>query len=319
MNTSQENKLSMYEATIEVMDNNSALVGTVAALVAAKSDMVNKTLEIRAANTVQQMTTKGKTMDKADRKEELADTAYAVAGSVQAYAAENNNNDLYMLVNFSRWTLRKADDEEIQQLCQLIHDQANAVVGDLADYGVDVAKLTALQDMINAWSSQSQAPRVAISERVAATLSLPELFAEADDIIKKRMDKLMEQFYQTEKTFYDTYKAARKIVNAGHGGSSDTPANAISISGNVADNSTSSPIVGATVTLIPSDGGDPIVTTTTDDGSYEMEFTDVPPATTFSATLEATAENFEPSSTPIEVEAGNSYEFNFALTPVVGP
>jgi len=318
MKTTQENKLSMYEATIEVLDNNSALIAPIAALVAAKSAAVTKTVAIRAANMVQQMTTKGKTMDKADRKDLLADTAYAIAGSVQAYAAENNNNDLYMLVNFSRTTLKKADDEEIQQMCQLIHDQANAIVLDLADYGVDAPKLAALQALIDAWSTQSQAPRVAISERVAATSSLPVLFAETDDILKKRVDKLMEQFYLTEKTFYDTYKAARKIVNAGHGGSSDTPADAIIISGTVSSAATEEPIE-ATITLTPNVGGDPIETITDENGVFEMEFTDVETGTTLGGNLEAAADGFEPSSMPIEVEAGNSYVFDFALTPVVGP
>lgn len=310
-----ENKLSMYEATIEVMDNNATLVATIPALVTAKSDLVNIIMQIRAANLIQQMTTKGKTMDKADRKELLADTAYAVAGSVQAYAAENNNNDLYMLVNFSRTRLRSADDEEIQQLCQLIHDEANTVVASLLDYGVDGIKLGELQLLIDGWSSQSQAPRVAISERAAATANLPGYFSAADEVLKKRMDKLMEQFYVSERTFYDTYKTARKIVNAGKtgGGDNPLPTDAVMITGNVKDGDTDMPISGATVQFINPDGTAPLVATTNDNGEYVIEATDVPQGVSVFGTMEVSAPNYGLVSEPIEVMAGNSYVRDFTL------
>lgn len=317
MKTTMENKLSMYEATIEVLDNNTALVATIPALVTAKSDLVNIIMQIRAANLVQQMSTKGKTMDKADRKNELADTAYAVAGAVQAYATETDNNDLYMLVNFSRTRLRSADDEEIQQLCQLIHDEANTVVASLADYGVDAAKLTELQGLIDAWSSQSQAPRVAISERAAATANLPSFFSAADEVLKKRMDKLMEQFYVSERTFYDTYKSARKIVNAGKtgGGDNPMPTDAVQVSGNVRNGDTDMPIAGATVQFISPDGTEPLVATTNDNGEYLLEATDLPQGVSVFGTMEVSAPGYGLVSEPIELMAGNAYVRDFTLIP----
>ncbi len=234
MNNRQENKLSMMEASIEVLDGNSTLVATVPALVAAKSALVAKTIAIRKANLTQQKTTKGKTTDKGTRKYTLADKAYSTAAAVQAYASVTDNNDLYELVNFSRWKLRQTDDEEIQQVCQLIHDQANAVIASLADYGIDAADLLELQGLINDWSTKSQAPRVAISERKAATASIPTLFKQADSILTKQIDKLMENFITSEPEFYATYHNARRIVNAGHGPGSGT----IQLTGDIPPGST---------------------------------------------------------------------------------
>ena len=242
METRQENKLSMMEASIEVLDGHSAQVATVPALVAAKSALVAKTLGIRNANQTQQKTTKGKTKDKEARKFTLADTAYSTAAAVQAYAAVTDNNDLFELVNFSRWKLRKTDDEEIQQVCQLIHNQAASVIASLADYGIDAADLLELQDLIDEWSAKSQVPRVAISERKAATASIPTLFKQADSILTKQMDKLMENFLTSDPDFYATYHNARRIVNAGHGSGGGTivltgdipPMSTVNISDNVA-------------------------------------------------------------------------------------
>lgn len=248
MKTTQENKLSMYETVIETLDIFTVQVATIPALATAKSDLVNKTLEIRNLNTIQEMSTKGKTEDKAQRKLNLADQAYAVAASVQAYATVIENNDLYQLVNFTRSTLRTSDDEIIQQRCQLIHDQANAIIVDLADYGVLPATLTTLQGLIDAWSTNSQAPRTAIATRAAATEEIPTEFSEADTILKKRMDKLMANFYVTERNFYDTYFKARKIVDAGHG-----PSKSTTIKGSVLNDTDHQPIQGASISISDTD------------------------------------------------------------------
>ena len=234
----------MYETVIETLDNFTTQVATIPALVTAKSDLVNQTVAIRALNTIQEMSTKGKTEDKAQRKTTLADSAYAVAASTQAYASVNDNNDLYQLVNFSRSALRGSDDEIIQQRCQLIHDQANAIVADLADYGVIPDTLTGLQGLIDAWATNSQAPRTAIATRAAATEEMPDEFGKADDILKKQMDKLMANFYTTDRKFYDTYFKARKIVDAGHG-----PSKTTTVKGAVMDDDTDQAIEGATVII----------------------------------------------------------------------
>ena len=264
MKTTQENKLSMYETVIETLDIYTAQVATIPALATAKSDLVNKTLEIRNLNIIQEMSTKGKTQDKAQRKLGLADQAYAIAASTQAYATVIENNDLYQLINFTRSTLRTSDDEIIQQRCQLIHDQANTVIADLADYGVLPATLTTLQDLINAWGTNSQAPRQAIATRSAATGEIPTEFSEADTILKKRMDKLMANFYTTDRSFYDTYFKARKIVDLGHGPSTTT-----AIRGTVLDDGTSQPIQGAIITASDTE----LVATTNEFGEFTLEKT----------------------------------------------
>ena len=254
MKNAQENKLSMYEAVSEVLDKNNTLVSSLQGLVIAKSAMVNKTLEIRQLNMIQLLTTKGKTLSKRMRKQLLADTSYGLAAAVQAYAAATEDTDLYALVNFTRTALRTQEDEELEQVCQVIHDKANGVLANLGDYGVDAVDLLNLQGLITAWSTQSQAPRLAISERKMATQTLPTLFKEADDILKKRVDKLMEKFRVSNRDFYDTYHTARKIVDAGHG-----PKKLAKLGGIVFANPLGLPLAGATVQV-----GELVVTTGAD-------------------------------------------------------
>ena len=99
-----------------------------------------------------------------------------------------------------------------------------------------------LQDLIGDWSAKSQLPRVAISEKKTATASIPTLFKQADSILTKRIDKLMENFVTSDPEFYATYHNARKIVNAGHGSGGNPivltgdipPMSTVNISNNIA-------------------------------------------------------------------------------------
>jgi len=311
MTNGQENKLSMYSVVTEVMDANSAIVGTVPALVTAKSAWVNKTLEIRQANLEQLKSTKGKTKDKAARKSLLVETGYAIAASVQAYAAENENNDLYELVDFPKSTLQRAEDEILEQNCQLIHDQADALVLDLLDYGVTAAKLTTFQGLITAWATQSQTPRGAIAGRKVATDSIPVLFKASDAILKKRMDKLMANFKVSEPTFYATYFAARKIVDAGHG---PGLGNKAKVSGHAKDAVTNMALGGVKMILSNAEGSVEVFTDA--NGFYVME---VELSQVTSANLSTELMGYMPSMRPVTLTPGKSQVQDFMLSTGMVP
>ena len=241
MTQDQENKLSMYNTTLTTLDKNSSQVALIPALVSAKSKFASAVQAIRKTNLIQLKTTVGKTLDKKALKVQLVDEAYTLAAAVQAYASSINDNDLFQLVHFSRSTLLASEDEELPQRCNLILEQATSVEPQLADFGVTAATLAEVEGLISLWDSKSQQPRMAISERAAATQEIPDLFQQADKVLKEQVDKLMEQFRTSDPTFYDTYKGARKIVNAGHGHST------VNLTGQMVDANTSQPIANATV------------------------------------------------------------------------
>jgi len=222
MDNRQENKLSMYNVTISVLDKNNAEVSTLPALATAKGDLVSAVKHLRKVNIEQLKSTIGKTQNKKAKKTQLANKTHVLAAAVQAYAAVIDDSDLYELVNYAESTLAAMEDEVLQQACQLVYDTANDHLANLGDYGVTSAMMTELETLITAWNLESQSPRMAIVERSAATKELPDLFKGVDDILLKRTDKLMEQFEHSAPLFYDTYRNARKIVNAGHGPLTET-------------------------------------------------------------------------------------------------
>lgn len=291
----------MYEVVVEVLDAHGPLVATLLALANAKTAFSGKISAIRSAHMVQLMSTKGKTMSKKGRKELLTDMAYTVASAVQAYASVEEDDDLYELVKFGRWEILQTEDEELAQVCQLIHDTANGVVADLADYGVTPAMLTELQDGITGWASQSQLPRLALSQRKVATENMKLYFDQADDILTKQMDNLMEQFKGSQPDFYNTYHAARKIVH------SPTTSMTVDLEGNVFDTVSGAVIVGATV----ADTEAEVSTVTDESGNFVLE--GVPKG---ERVLTVSAEGYGVLNIEVDTSEGTD-GFSFGLEPEV--
>ena len=115
-------------------------------------------------------------------------------------------------------------DELRDELAQEIHDLANANLAALADYGTTAATLSALATRISAFTLASPSTRTAQTQVSTATDLLADEIKRAEVIQKERLDGLMEQFSDTNPTFYGEYKSARILVNAKGGGKAEEPA-----------------------------------------------------------------------------------------------
>jgi hypothetical protein len=95
-----------------------------------------------------------------------------------------------------------------------VHAAATGVVGDLGDYGITAAKLTAFKKKIDAFDGIKTSPRGDIVKRSAANQLLPQLVRTAVNILNDQLDGLMVQFKGVQPNFYEEYFAARAIVDA---------------------------------------------------------------------------------------------------------
>ena len=223
MTGKQENKLSMYFAVQGVCNENNTVWGGLPAYVSAFGDFEGVIQSIQGSRLVQEKDTKGVTQDKASAVEQVIEKALEVSTAVHAYATDTNNNELREKINYSPSDLKGARDTILIDKCQLIHDEANNVIGSLGDYGVLAADLTDLQSKIDAYEASVAKPREAITNRSTATTELENLLKEGDNILDNRLDKLMSNFKQSDPVFYSTYFNARLIVDLGRRGTADEP------------------------------------------------------------------------------------------------
>jgi hypothetical protein len=104
-------------------------------------------------------------------------------------------------------------ENQVVARCRDIYAAASANVDALADYGVGASKLTKLKSKTDAFETLLARPRQNITASSAATKALPQRFDEADQLLAKRLDRLMAQFKATAPEFVSEYFAARSIVD----------------------------------------------------------------------------------------------------------
>jgi hypothetical protein len=215
MNDRQENKVSMYLAVFRVCESyNTDWAGNVA-YANAVARLGDKFLLLKDIVEIQETPITGIRKDKLNAWEAMKDEALLVSGAVTAYATTINNQQLKDAVHFTATDLMRVRDTLAEERALVIHNQANAVVANLADYGVTALTLSNLMDRIIAFEALLVAPRVAIVDKKGATGLLKSLFDEVDSVLKNEMDPLMAVFKGSASVFYEAYFNARMIVDTG--------------------------------------------------------------------------------------------------------
>jgi len=209
----QEAKRNMYDVVILKCDANLPIIATNAALLAAFEEFKAVIDNITAAAPLSAVVTTGITTDKQVSKADLSQITATIAGQIYAYAAKTGNNELKDSVDFSASQLKKIKDGEIAVRCQTIHDLGVSKKDVLADYGVTLAKLAALQAAIDSYTQSAPKPRSAITDRATVKANIRNYFAQADALLTEQMDKLVETLTEDQPDFVQTYKNARIIVD----------------------------------------------------------------------------------------------------------
>lgn len=301
MNDIVENRLSMFKALKKVLDDNNGIWSGLAAYVTAVADFFAKIVEIEQVGAVQESDTKGVTEDKTNYREVLEEQAYRIASATVAYAVDNNDAILKEKVNYPRSAMTRARDTELVEIVDVIYDAVNPVAGSLAGYGVVPGDLTAMQNARDDFNNRVGAPRAAISTRKTATGDLEVISRETMDLLEERLDKLTENFRDSDPDFYQTYHNARLIEDRGHRGTS--------MKGTVSDANTHVGIKGAVVTIVET--GDDRKTNAA--GNYR--FMKIKAGV---YTVEVVAKGYEPETIPnVELEAGKLTDLDVELTPAL--
>ncbi len=223
MNDRQENKLGMFRATGQVLTNDAAIFAAVLAMVTQHQNLLDSVALIDSLAQAQAAVTTGVTADKKEFKKQMVSYALRVAGALMAYASANTNNTLLAKADLEKDNFEKLRDDLRDDLAQDMHDEANAIIAQLADYNVTAATLAALQTRIDAYRLALPSPENARKAKSTHTELLKQEFARADMLLDKRLDGLIRGFEETNPQFVMDYRNARKITDTGSKPNPPTP------------------------------------------------------------------------------------------------
>lgn len=215
MNDRRENQLSMLVAVKAVVADNQSAWQTLPAFVTSVAELDSGIETVRSLVQISSSSTKGMTETKRIAKQLMIGKALVVAGAVQAFAEKTGNSELFARVSYTPSKLRRTRDTEVSPLCEGIHDAADDVVADLADYGVAAEDLTMLATLIETYDSCVGKPRMARSEFSAAGTLLNVQLDSAMRLVDRRLDGIMERYRVAQPSFFESYVNARRIVDTG--------------------------------------------------------------------------------------------------------
>jgi len=215
MNKHHENKLTMYLGVESVLEENSdktstlpALAGCVAKFKTLIGTIHNKSKEFDSVAT-------GKTQVKWDAEEALLDELLPAASSLMAYAQQKKDIELAAKAAVTESGLRKLRDTELVTKANGLLELLQANLSKLADFGVTDATLTSLRQKIDAYADALGKKESGYSDRTSVRKAMFDVFDEADALLGKQIDPLMEQFRKRETEFYNAYFEARWIKEMG--------------------------------------------------------------------------------------------------------
>ncbi len=216
MNRKDTNRVNMIDTTTHYCDLNVAATAGITAFALKLADVKAKMVLINGLNQVVTGTTTGVTLDTNLLRKTMTDYALKCANATKGYANSVNNNTLKALVNYTRAKLDKISKEDVDDVCQTIHDAADDNFAGAAPYGIVATDVTDLQTAINLYRSATQNPRQAIISKSQAVEQSSRMVREViDDLLEGQLDVMVNTLEITNANFCKGYEQARIIIDLG--------------------------------------------------------------------------------------------------------
>jgi len=216
MDNRDSNRVNMIRATLQYCTDNSSATSGIQAFALVLATAGNKLLLIDSLDQLAMGTTKGVTLDTTALRKAMTAIALKCSSAVIAYATAVNNNTLKAKVNFTESDLKRMKKEEVDDVCQTIHDVTNANIGNAQNYGISSTDVSDLQIAINLYRTSVQNPRQALISKNDAKKQIKELINEIiKNIFKNQMDKMVNTLKSSNPNFVNKYVSSRKIIDLG--------------------------------------------------------------------------------------------------------
>ena len=212
MKTTQTNRVNMFNSVANYLESHNGAWNDMAPMFPAVQDFRNK---IAAINTAaqQQQTPSGAADNKAEARDALEDVLFLTCQALAVFAHNTNDHDLLALTSLSPSELDRLGADELVNRATTVLAQANAKKTELATMLVTQANIDELAQALAVFADAKEQPRADTVERMTQTESLSNLIREANDILRNRIDRLVNLFSRSDPDFVAGYRAARVVVD----------------------------------------------------------------------------------------------------------
>ena len=189
-----------------------------------------------------------------------------IAMRIKRYALKVQDTGLAKSMDYSEWDLRKASDNELAGICNLIISKAAPILGQLKIYSVSAELFATFKKATTDFSAMIAKPLSAESQTKNATAALAKLFKETDSILANGLDLDIEVYKKSNPDFYNELQAARKVNKAA--------SSVTALRASVTDKATGKPIKAATFVFSKHLNGNALLAASTNGSKVTKKTTD---------------------------------------------
>jgi len=220
MEKKQINKLRMFRAVDQVLENYSQLFADLEDLVLGHQRLKDGLVLLGQNRQVQEADNSGLTGNKIDLRTNLTNRILQLSAALKALANSTKNKELKAKVSYLKSDLTNIADPVLFDIGTLLMNLANPLLNDLNKYFVTSEKMDELNDLLNSFNSSLPRKRVADSITKVSTANIGELVSSLNTMLRDEIDVLMLLFKETQPDFYMAYKNSRIMVDYSGGGPS---------------------------------------------------------------------------------------------------
>ena len=224
MNKRQENKLTMYEGLLTLLQANSAKGASITGYSDAVTQFSSLIMEVKEKSTEVESVTVGKTVVKSEAGDALIVALLPVCSALYVYARKQNIPEIKGRVGITEAHLHTIRDTELASFGDAVVDLATANAAGIAPMGITADKIADLKTKADAYNAAIGAKESSVASRKGARGTLDDLFNHADELLNEELDRYMELLRSADTEFYNKYFAARVIKDIGVRHKANAPA-----------------------------------------------------------------------------------------------
>lgn len=214
MDKKQSNKMSMIEGVNAFLSEHEIVFNNDAGLKETAIKLSQKINEINARENIRVNILKGKKEAKQISRDYIITRGLSVASKLFDYATESGNSELKAVSDYTRSGIRKVRDTELLIILDTIRENASVNLESLAQYGLTQEKLDTFTSDMERYQTAIDRKKSSEAVKISSKKTLSALFTEAGQILR-RLDKMVEEYHDTDSQFYNGYKSARNIKDLG--------------------------------------------------------------------------------------------------------
>ena len=213
MNNYQKARLSSNKQIVIEAENHAAEVAVIPTFVRGIEQLKVINGELDDLSAIQSEDLTGITEDKNDVQHEVIDYLLQFSGAIHSYAGQKGDKSLQALVNYKPTKVEHLDRHEIIDAAATVLREARKVSPpDLANEGIAPDEITRFDNALTKLKGYSNTRHTAGIDQKDVTRRIAKLFAQATDIKKNTLDRLVLQFQRKAPEFFNKYKTAANVL-----------------------------------------------------------------------------------------------------------